>query len=61
MALLLIRIKSVLNKIVQEINAKIFFINTLFSISKLLEISFALCKSPRIAFLLYFLGTADDP
>ena len=42
--------KSRLNEIVREINAKIF------SSSKLLEILCALSKSPRIAFLLYFWG-----
>ena len=56
MALLLIRIKSRLNKIVREIIAKTYFLNTLFSSSKLLEILFALCKSPRIAFFLMAFG-----
>ena len=37
-----------------------FFLISFFSSSKLLEILCALYKSPRIAFLLYFLGTGDD-
>ena len=56
----LIRNKSRLNEIVREINTKIFFCNALFLSSKLLAILCILCKSPRTAFLLYFLGTADD-
>ena len=56
----LTRNKSRLNEIVRKINTKIFFCNALFLSSKLLGILCIICKSPRIAFPLYFLGTADD-
>ena len=36
------------------------FLIRCFSSSKLLEILSAVCKSPRLVFCLYFLGTADD-
>ena len=55
---MLIRIKSRLNEWKRKINAKFFLIHCFLS-SKLLEILCALCKSSRIAFRLYFLGTAD--
>ena len=40
-----IRIKNRLHEIVRKMNAKIFFRNTLFSSSKLLQTFFVLCKS----------------
>ena len=57
---LLMRINNRLNEIVREINIKIWFFYTLFSNSDLLEILFTLCRSPRTAFCLYLLRTAND-
>ena len=43
-----------------KLTLRYFFLIQDFSSSKLLEILCALCKSPRIAFRLYFSGNADD-
>ena len=56
---LLIRINNRLNEIVQDISTNICFFYTLFSNSDLLEILFILCRSPRTAFRLYHLRTAN--
>ena len=47
-------------KLYGKLTLRYFFLIRCISSSKLVEILSALCKSPRIAFRLYFLGTADD-
>ena len=47
-------------KLLGKLTLRYFFLIRCFSSLKLLEISCTLCKSPRIAFHLWFWGTADD-
>ena len=47
-------------KLYGKLTFRYFFLICYFSSSKLLEILCALCKSSRIAFLLYFFGPAND-
>ena len=47
-------------KLLGKLTLRYFFLIRCFSSLKLLEISSTLCKSPRIAFHLWFCGTADD-